>query len=158
MTNQHSLLIQPCSAADCTQLCENTGAAHGLFWVHQAKQHRWPKYIWWAGQKGKWRDPTGKLSYLCKWHDVLLDVRFAHGLRLFIVIRYHNVDGGIVETNAVDQIFEFVVAQKSLGGNGNKSADIILCKSRIIIFKKLSNYYTLDNNINPDKPVWCPEL
>lgn len=51
-----------------------------------------------------------KTVHLSKWHDVVLNVRPAHRLRMLIIVCYHYGDIGIILAYAVDEIFQFVVA------------------------------------------------
>lgn len=67
-----------------------------------------------------------KPLYLSKWHNVMLDVRPGHWLWVFIIICNHYSDSGIKLANTGDEIFEFVIAQKGLGSDGNKSANVVL--------------------------------
>lgn len=57
----------------------------------------------------------------------MFDVRPAHWLRTLIIVRYHDGDGGVVLPYAVNEVFQFVVAQEGLGGDGDESANIVLC-------------------------------
>lgn len=64
--------------------------------------------------------------YLSKGHNIVLNVRTSDWLRVFIVICDHYGDGGIILPDAVDELFEFVVAQKGLGGDGNQSSNVVV--------------------------------
>lgn len=63
--------------------------------------------------------------YLCKWHNVLLNMRAGHFLGVFVIIRYNYEDGGIKLPYAGDEIVEFVVAQKGLGSDGNQRGNVV---------------------------------
>lgn len=56
----------------------------------------------------------------------MFNVRPGHWLSVLIVICYDYGDGGIILPYAVNEIFEFVIAYKGLGGDGNKSTNIVL--------------------------------
>lgn len=58
--------------------------------------------------------------YLSKRHDVMLNMRPPHRLRVFVIICYHYGEGGIVFPYACDKIFQFVIAQEGLCGDGDK--------------------------------------
>lgn len=73
-----------------------------------------------ASERHKW-------PCLSERHDVVFNVRPAHWLRMLIIVRYHNGDGGVVLPYAVNEVFQFVVAQEGLGGDGDESANIVLC-------------------------------
>lgn len=68
--------------------------------------------------------------YLSKGHNIVFNVRTSNWLRVFIVICDHYGDSGIILPNAVDEIFEFVIAQKGLGGNGNQSSNVVLLSKK----------------------------
>ena len=108
-----------------------------------------------------------KLLYLSKWHDVLFNVRPSHLLRLFIIICYHYGDGWIIFPYAVNEYFELVIAQKGLGGYGNKSTNIVLLNgnkktqtTKMIICgtDTFNSNNTIDNDVTVHKPLWYPEL
>lgn len=56
----------------------------------------------------------------------MLDMRPAHWLGVFVIICYHYGDSWVVFPYAVNQIFQFFVAQKGLCGDGHKRAYIVL--------------------------------
>lgn len=49
---------------------------------------------------------------------------------MLIVVGYHYSDIGVELPNAVNQVLQFVVAQEGLGGDGDQSADVVLCQSK----------------------------
>lgn len=71
-----------------------------------------------------------KLLYLSKWHEVVLNVWPGHLLRMFIIICYHYIDRWIILPYTVNEFFELTIAQKGLGGYGNKSTNVVLLSEK----------------------------
>lgn len=56
----------------------------------------------------------------------MFNVRPSYWIRMFIIVGYHYGDSGVELPYAVNKIFEFIIAQKGLGGYGDKGANIVL--------------------------------
>lgn len=114
---------------------------------------------------------THRRSCLSKRHDVVLNVRPPDWLRMLIVVGYHYSDSGVELPDAVNQVLQFVVAQEGLGGDGNQSADVVLCRrakgqrlsaeSKCWLLIKSKSFqlpfffFFFTSSIH--WPFWCPE-
>lgn len=58
----------------------------------------------------------------------MLNVRPRDWLRMLVVVGYHDGDVWVELPDAVNHVLQFVVAQEGLGGDGDQSADVVLCR------------------------------
>lgn len=71
----------------------------------------------------------------------MLNLRPSHWHGVFVIVCYHYGDGGVVFPYAGDEVFQFVIAQEGLCGDGHKRAYIVLYGNTHMHMKSDSQVY-----------------
>lgn len=74
----------------------------------------------------------------------MVNMRPSHWLGVFAIVCYHYGDGGVVLSYAGDEVFQFVIAQEGLCGDGYKRAYIVLCGNTHMHMKSDSQLFKHD--------------